>query len=43
LGVIAPRAVVARMVQSKQLCDLHTDQFSQALLFFYDRGLDGQR
>jgi len=30
--VAGPRAVVARLGQSKQLCDLHTDQFSQALL-----------
>jgi DNA-binding transcriptional MocR family regulator len=30
--VIGPRAPLARLVQSKQLCDLHTDQFSQALL-----------
>ena len=30
--VIAPRAVIAALSQAKQLCDLHTDQFSQALL-----------
>jgi 2-aminoadipate transaminase len=30
--VIAPRLPVSRMAQAKQLCDLHTDQFSQALL-----------
>ena len=30
--VIGPRLPVSRMVQAKQLCDLHTDQFSQALL-----------
>jgi 2-aminoadipate transaminase len=30
--VVGPRAPLARLVQSKQLCDLHTDQFSQALL-----------
>jgi DNA-binding transcriptional MocR family regulator len=30
--VIGPRAPVSRLVQCKQLCDLHTDQFSQALL-----------
>jgi 2-aminoadipate transaminase len=30
--VIGPRAPLARLAQSKQLCDLHTDQFSQALL-----------
>jgi DNA-binding transcriptional MocR family regulator len=30
--VIGPRAPLARLVQSKQLCDLHTDQFSQAVL-----------
>jgi 2-aminoadipate transaminase len=30
--VIGPRWPVSRMVQAKQLCDLHTDQFSQALL-----------
>ena len=30
--VIGPRLPVSRMVHAKQLCDLHTDQFSQALL-----------
>lgn len=30
--VIGPRAPLARLLQSKQLCDLHTDQFSQAVL-----------
>ncbi len=30
--VIGPRAALARLVEGKQLCDLHTDQFSQAVL-----------
>jgi DNA-binding transcriptional MocR family regulator len=30
--VAGPRAPVTRLVQAKQLCDLHTDQFSQAVL-----------
>jgi len=30
--IVGPRAPLGRLVQSKQLCDLHTDQFSQALL-----------
>src|SRR5262249_38637385 len=30
--VVGPRAPLTRLGQSKQLCDLHTDQFSQALL-----------
>ena len=29
---IGPRAVIARMMEAKQLSDLHTDQFSQAVL-----------
>jgi 2-aminoadipate transaminase len=30
--VIAPRAVIARLAETKQWCDLHTDQLSQAIL-----------
>ncbi len=30
--VIAPRAVIARMAEAKQLSDLHSDQLSQAVL-----------
>jgi len=30
--VIAPRAVIARLAEAKQWCDLHTDQLSQAIL-----------
>ena len=30
--VIAPRAVIARLAEVKQWCDLHTDQLSQAIL-----------
>lgn len=30
--VIAPRAVVSRMIEAKQWSDLHTDQLSQAIL-----------
>ena len=30
--VLAPRALIARLAQSKQLADLHTDQLSQAVL-----------
>lgn len=30
--VLGPRALVARLAQSKQLADLHTDQLSQAVL-----------
>lgn len=30
--VIAPRAVIARLADAKQWCDLHTDQLSQAIL-----------
>ena len=43
--VIGPRAIVSRMTQLKQLCDLHTDQFSQALLLrFAESGrLDAHR
>jgi 2-aminoadipate transaminase len=29
---IGPRAVIARMSEAKQLCDLHSDQLSQAVL-----------
>lgn len=29
---IGPRAVIARMTEAKHLCDLHSDQFSQAVL-----------
>ena len=29
---VAPRAVIARMLEAKHLCDLHSDQFSQAVL-----------
>src|SRR6185312_8060160 len=29
---IGPRAVIARMVEAKQLSDLHSDQLSQAVL-----------
>lgn len=37
--VIAPGPLVARLVEAKQLADLHTDQFSQALLLrFLDAG-----
>jgi 2-aminoadipate transaminase len=30
--VIAPRAIIARLAEAKQWCDLHTDQLSQAIL-----------
>ncbi len=30
--IIAPRAVIARLAESKQICDLHSDQLSQAVL-----------
>jgi len=30
--VLGPRALVARLAQAKQLADLHTDQFAQAVL-----------
>ncbi|MDQ2898563.1 MAG: PLP-dependent aminotransferase family protein [Acidobacteriota bacterium] len=30
--VIGPRPLIARLTQAKQLCDLHTGQFSQAVL-----------
>ncbi len=30
--VIAPRALVSRLAEAKQWCDLHTDQLSQAIL-----------
>jgi 2-aminoadipate transaminase len=30
--IIAPRPVIQRLVEAKQLTDLHTDQFSQAVL-----------
>jgi len=30
--VLGPRALIARLAQSKQLADLHTDQLSQAVL-----------
>lgn len=30
--VLAPRPLVARLVEAKQICDLHSDQLSQAVL-----------
>jgi len=30
--IVAPRPLIARLTEAKQLCDLHTDQFSQAVL-----------
>jgi 2-aminoadipate transaminase len=43
--VIGPRAALARLIEAKQLCDLHTDQFSQAVLLrFAESGrLDAHR
>lgn len=31
--VLAPAAIVSRMTEARQWCDLHTDQLSQAILF----------
>jgi 2-aminoadipate transaminase len=37
--VIAPRPVIQRLMEAKQLTDLHTDQFSQAVLLrFHESG-----
>ena len=33
--VIAPRPVIQRLIEAKQLTDLHTDQFSQAVLLHF--------
>jgi DNA-binding transcriptional MocR family regulator len=30
--IVAPRALIARLAEAKQWCDLHTDQLSQAIL-----------
>ncbi|MDQ6675802.1 MAG: PLP-dependent aminotransferase family protein, partial [Acidobacteriota bacterium] len=35
--VIAPRSLIQRLTEAKQLTDLHTDQFSQAVLLDFDR------
>ena len=35
--VIAPRPVIQRLMEAKQLSDLHTDQFSQAVLLDFAR------
>jgi 2-aminoadipate transaminase len=34
--ISGPRAPIARLVQAKQLCDLHTDQLSQAVLLRFE-------
>ncbi|MBM3776165.1 MAG: PLP-dependent aminotransferase family protein, partial [Acidobacteria bacterium] len=43
--IVAPEAAVARLAEAKQLCDLHTDQFSQAVMLrFLESGrLDSHR
>ncbi|HXE10951.1 MAG TPA: PLP-dependent aminotransferase family protein, partial [Bryobacteraceae bacterium] len=35
--VVAPRAVVQRLAELKQVCDLHTDQLSQAVLLRFSQ------
>jgi len=41
--IIAPRAVVARLSESKHTCDLHSDQLSQAILLRFAESGELQR